>query len=95
LGGWVLLATSLVGLSIALPVGDRIILIGHYGWSRFRAESLSFVWKPKGHPWMVSNGDMIEVSFVYFLVTCALWGMTTIALWMLLVKLVGRGRFYQ
>ena len=77
----------------ALALANRIYLINHYGWDRFTAESLHFVQTSKGHPWIVSNGDQLQVAFAHFLLTGALWVPLFLVVFLLLLKLFGRHLF--
>ena len=87
------LAVGLGTLYGALALASRIYLINHYGWARFTAESLHFVQTPKGHPWIVSNGDQLYPGFAHFLLTAAIWVPLFLGIFLLLLKLFGRQLF--
>ena len=55
---------------------SEFLLLGHlYGFARVRSEHLHFTATPKGHDWIVSNGDHVGVSGTswHFLVSLGLW----------------------
>jgi hypothetical protein len=95
LGLFTFLAIGFSTLRVAIWCGNRIVLIHHYGWSRFRAESLTFVATPKGHPWKVSNGDLMEVGFVHFLISGMIWMPLAIATLQVATRLIGRHRMFR
>ena len=51
-----------------------IYLIHLYGFSRVWGEHLRFTATPKGHPWLVSNGDSITGGhFLHYVITLVIW----------------------
>ena len=55
---------------------SEFLLLGHlYGFARVHSEHLHFTATPKGHDWIVSNGDHVGVSGTswHFLVSLGLW----------------------
>jgi hypothetical protein len=58
----------------AYRIALYVFLIHLYGFSRVRSEHLHFTDTPKGHPWPVSNGDLItKGQFLHFLILLAVW----------------------
>jgi hypothetical protein len=67
---FVMIATLLFSILVLAP---KIVLIGHYGWAKVQQEHLYFLAMPKGHPWPVSNGDVLDIGFGHYVVTVICW----------------------
>jgi hypothetical protein len=52
-------AAHLLAVVLAFRVSLYLTLVYLYGPSRVCGEGLHFVDTPKGHPWVVSNGDLV------------------------------------
>jgi hypothetical protein len=57
----------------ASQISNHLFLAHYYGWSRWWRDSLAFVEMPKGKPWLVSNGDRLQVGFGHFCVSLGMW----------------------
>ena len=67
--GW-----GIMTLYAAYYAGLYVFLIHLYGFSRVRSEHLHFTATPKGHAWLVSNGDnIVKGHFLHYLITLVLW----------------------
>lgn len=74
--GEMLLAFPLVIATLffsILVLAPKIVLIGHYGWTKVQQEHLHFLDMPKGHPWPVSNGDKLDIGFAHYIVSVICW----------------------
>jgi hypothetical protein len=55
-------------------LGTRLFLIYLYGWTKVRREHLHILSMPKGHDWLVSNGEVIKSGFViHYLISLVCW----------------------
>lgn len=55
-------------------LATKLFLVYLYGWSRVRHEHLRILSMPKGHPWPVSNGDLIQGQFsMHYLIGVFCW----------------------
>lgn len=55
-------------------IATKLFLVYLYGWTRVWKEHLSILSMPKGHPWPVSNGDLIYGPFeIHYFVGVFCW----------------------
>jgi hypothetical protein len=74
--GEILLASVLAFSTLyfsAFVLAPKVVLIGHYGWTKVQQEHLHIVAMRGTRPWPVSNGDLLEISFAHFIVTGICW----------------------
>ena len=65
---------AVVSLMAGIRAASYFFLVYLYGLTRVRNEHLRFVAMPKGHPWIVSNGDRIsEGHFLHYLIGIGVW----------------------
>ena len=95
IGILVFLAVGISMLTLSIWAANRLYLIYHYGWRRFSAEALIFIQTPKGQPWIVSNGDKLDVGFGHYLVSCAIWLPLFFLVFYLAMRLLGRDRIFR
>jgi len=72
------MATGVICALLTLLAGIRaayyFFLIYLYGLDRVRSEHLHFVATPKGHLWIVSNGDRVsEGHSLHYLIGVGIW----------------------
>jgi len=72
------MATGVICALLTLLAGVHaayyFFLIYLYGLDRVSNEHLHFVATPKGHPWIVSNGDRISKGFfLHYLIGVGIW----------------------
>ena len=55
-------------------IGAKLFLIYLFGWEKVRQEHLTLPAMPKGHPWPVSNGDVVTGDFfIHYLIFTVCW----------------------
>lgn len=80
-------------LYLAIYAAARLFLIYLYGLARVQSEHLHFISMPKGHPWVVSNGDQIfEGQYLHFVMSGALWFVIFIPIYVIVHRLLPRAR---
>jgi hypothetical protein len=68
------LASGLSTFYLAFHAGAYLFLVYLYGSSRVQGEHLHFIKMPKGHAWIVSNGDQVaEGHFLHYLMVLGIW----------------------
>lgn len=80
---WVFLFCGLVGFSSGLTTANFLFLTYLYGFHRVYTEGLELVSMPKGHPWIVSNGDIIDqaTTSIHFFILAPCLGSMTLGLY--------------
>jgi hypothetical protein len=90
----VFMVLALVCLGVAISFGNYGLLVYLYGFSRVRDEHLHFLGTPKGHPWPVSNGDLVQTDVhpMQFVITAVVWLGMTIPICVLVRLLLPRAK---
>lgn len=65
---------------VAFKFAGYLFLCYLFGFSRVQNESLRIVTTPKGHPWVISNGDQIETGLqpIHYFICVVVWILITI-----------------
>ena len=54
-------------------IARKLILIYIYGYNVVRDQGLQFIAMPKGKPWTISNGDILDASHLVFVFGGPIW----------------------
>jgi hypothetical protein len=70
-------------------IGAKLFLVYVYGWAKVWNDGLRLVDMPNGHPWRVSNGDVITDSLsIHWFISATCWFLTFMATYPLIRRLL-------